>query len=156
MSEGEVMSSRFHTFVQRMLLAIGLLMANAAPATDAPETVRAPDSIPGTTKVDAEGLIETIEKIPDLVIIDSRIAMDRKQGYIEGSVSLPDTDTDCDALSVLIKTQNTPTLFYCNGPKCGRSVKAIHKALSCGYTSLYWFRGGFEEWTAKGYPFLKE
>lgn len=144
---------RFHRCIRGALLTLGLLTAHAMPAT---ETVLAPDNIPGTTKVDAEGLIDTIGRITNLVIIDSRIAMDRKQGYIEGSVSLPDTDTDCESLSVLIKAPDTPVLFYCNGPKCGRSVKAIHKAQDCGYTELYWFRGGFEEWTTKGYPFLKE
>lgn len=144
---------RYRTCVRGALLILGLLLTAAAPATEA---VLAPDTLPGTTKVDAEGLIDTIGRVSDLVIIDSRIAMDRKQGYIEGSVSLPDTHTDCDSLSVLIKTPDTPVLFYCNGPKCGRSVKAIHKAQACGYTNLYWFRGGFEEWTAKGYPFLKE
>lgn len=116
----------------------------------------APDVLAGTTKVDAEGLIETLGRVPDLVIVDSRIAMDRKQGYIEGSISLPDTATDCDSLSVLLDGRSTPVLFYCNGPKCGRSVKAIHKAQECGYDRVYWFRGGFEEWTTKGYPFLKE
>lgn len=144
---------RYHACIRSGLLILCLFTTNALPAVEA---VLAPDSIPGTTKVDAEGLIDTIGRVSDLVIIDSRIAMDRKQGYIEGSVSLPDTDTDCDALSVLLKKLDTPALFYCNGPKCGRSVKAIHKAQACGYTSLYWFRGGFEEWTAKGYPFLKE
>lgn len=116
----------------------------------------APDTIPGTTKVDAEGVIETLENVPDLVIIDSRIAMDRKQGYIEGSISLPDAETDCDSLAVLLDSLTSPILFYCNGPKCGRSVKAIHKAQQCGYSRIYWFRGGFEEWTSKDYPFLKE
>lgn len=144
---------RFHICVRGALLSLCLLTAHLSPAS---ENVPAPDALPGTVKVDAEGLIDTIGRVADLVIIDSRIAMDRKQGYIEGSLSLPDTDTDCDSLSLLIKTPATPVLFYCNGPKCGRSVKAIHKAQACGYTSLYWFRGGFEEWTAKGYPFLKE
>ena len=133
-----------------MLCACPLLAEENGAASDAP------DVLAGTTKVDAEGLIETLGRLPGLVIIDSRIAMDRKQGYIEGSVSLPDTATDCDSLSVLLDGRSAPVLFYCNGPKCGRSVKAIHKAQECGYDRIYWFRGGFEEWTTKGYPFLKE
>jgi len=116
----------------------------------------APDSIPGAIKVDAEGLIDTMGKIDNLIIVDARVAMDRKQGYIEGSLSLPDTDTDCETLSVIIPALDRPALFYCNGPKCGRSVKSIQKAQACGYTNLYWFRGGFEEWTKKNYPVLKE
>lgn len=129
------------------LITTGMVMA---------EETRAPDTIPNTTKVDAEGLIDTVVKYDDLVMIDSRIAMDRKQGYIEGAISLPDTETTCDSLAKLIPALNHAALFYCNGVKCGRSVKAIYVAQKCGYTNLYWFRGGFEEWSEKGYPFLKE
>ncbi|MBU1190142.1 MAG: rhodanese-like domain-containing protein [Gammaproteobacteria bacterium] len=120
------------------------------------EETRAPDDIPNTTKVDAEGLINAVSKHDRLVLIDSRIAMDRKQGYIEGAISLPDTETSCESLAKLIPELGQAALFYCNGVKCGRSVKAIYVAQKCGYTNLYWFRGGFEEWTEKGYPFLKE
>lgn len=115
-----------------------------------------PESIEGTTKVDAEGFIELADKTPSLIIIDSRIPGDRKQGYIEGSISLPDVNTHCDSLAKLINKKTAPSLFYCNGIKCGRSAKAIKIALSCGYRNIYWFRGGFEEWLEKGYPYLQE
>jgi rhodanese-related sulfurtransferase len=115
-----------------------------------------PDSIPGTTKVDAEGVLELAEKNPDLVIVDARIRQDRLQGYIEGSVSLPDVDTSCESLARIIPRKSTPVLFYCNGPKCGRSVRSSRKALDCGYTGVYWYRGGFEEWKNKNYPYLKK
>lgn len=125
-------------------------------AAYAEEKEKYPDSVPGTTKVDAEALMELADKTPDLIIIDARIVKDRAQGYIEGSVSLPDIDTNCDSLAKKIPKKTSPVLFYCNGPKCGRSVKSSRKALKCGYTSIYWFRGGFEEWKNKNYPYLKE
>lgn len=115
-----------------------------------------PESIEGTIKVSAEEFIDLVEKIPELVIIDSRIPGDRKQGFIEGSLSLPDVDTTCDSLAKVISKKNAVSLFYCNGVKCGRSAKAIKIALGCGYTNIYWFRGGFEEWLEKGYPYLQE
>jgi rhodanese-related sulfurtransferase len=117
---------------------------------------KSPESIEGTTKVTAEEFIDLVEKMPELVIIDSRIPGDRKQGYIEGSLSLPDVDTTCESLSKVISKKDAVSLFYCNGVKCGRSAKAIKIALSCGYTNIYWFRGGFEEWLEKGYPYLQE
>jgi rhodanese-related sulfurtransferase len=115
-----------------------------------------PDSIPGTTKVDAEGVLELAEKNPGLVIVDARIRQDRLQGYIEGSVSLPDVDTSCESLARIIPKKSTPVLFYCNGPKCGRSVHSSRKALDCGYARVFWYRGGFEEWKNKNYPYLKK
>jgi rhodanese-related sulfurtransferase len=115
-----------------------------------------PDRIEGSTLVDAEGFIALVGKIPNLLVIDSRIPGDRKQGYVEGSISLPDVDTNCDSLAKVIPQKESPTLFYCNGVKCGRSATAIKIALGCGYSNIYWFRGGFEEWLAKGYPYLQE
>ena len=118
--------------------------------------VPVPEQIPGAQRVDAEAMIEAAGKLKRLVIIDSRIPGDRKIGYIEHSISLPDANTNCDSLAKIIPTKKTPVLFYCNGVKCGRSVVATKVALKCGYTTIYWFRGGFEEWKAKEYPFLHE
>jgi len=115
-----------------------------------------PAEIKGSTKIDAESLIKLAAEHENLVIIDSRIKSDRRQGYIAGSISLPDTETDCFSLFQLINRKNTATVFYCNGPKCGRSVKAVKIALACGYSNVYWFRGGFEEWKNKNYPMLMD
>jgi rhodanese-related sulfurtransferase len=119
----------------------------------------APMEIRGAVKVSAEEVFSLFESTPGLVIVDSRLAdgpsSGRAQGFIEGSVSLPDIRTDCTALARVIPKKDTPALFYCNGPKCGRSAKAIEVARGCGYRKMYWFRGGFEEWLEKGYPYVK-
>lgn len=135
-----------------LILLTGLLTAFHSQAA---RTVSPPE-IPGSTKVNAEGVIRLVESKPELVIIDSRIRHDRLQGYIEGSVSLPDEETSCATLKKVIKTKTTPTLYYCNGPKCGRSANAVKIALKCGYRNIFWFRGGFEEWKKKHYPILKQ
>lgn len=115
-----------------------------------------PEDIPGAKKIDAEGVIDLAEKMATLKIVDSRIASDRLQGFIEGSVSLPDEKTTCNSLAEIAPKKDQPTMFYCNGPKCGRSAVAVQIALGCGYKDVYWFRGGFEEWKNKRYPYVKE
>ncbi len=143
------------SMLQRIGLILFSLIGLCASPVHAAEIV-SPEAIAGTLRVDAEGVINIVEKIPDLVIIDARISVDRKQGFIEGSRSLPDIDTTCSSLEKLIPRKTRPVLFYCNGVKCGRSVKSINIAQACGYEKIYWFRGGFEEWKAKGYPFVTE
>ena len=115
----------------------------------------APEAIEGTTRISAEDLIDLVDELDDLVLIDSRIPKDRTGGHIEGSVSLPDTETTIEALAKAIATKDTPVIFYCNGVKCGRSVKASKMAAAEGYSKVYWFRGGWEEWTNKGFPISK-
>lgn len=130
------------------------VMVAAGTSTSAPE--KAPEQIAGVTRVEAEDLLALVEHEPKLVIIDSRIRMDRRQGYIEGSVSLPDTETNCAALQQTLGSRQRPALFYCNGVQCGRSGNAAQVARQCGYAHLYWYRGGFEDWKRKNYPFLRQ
>lgn len=120
------------------------------------ENIETPLFITGTTKVSAEQVIELANEHPQLTIVDSRIAGDRQKGYIESSISLPDTKTNCGTLAKVLPSKEAVALFYCNGVNCGRSVKAIKIALKCGYKNLYWFRGGFEVWLKKGLPYMKE
>lgn len=115
-----------------------------------------PTQIDGATRISAEELITLAAEHPDLVLIDSRISANRKHGYIDGSLSLPDTETTCKTLGEYIPTYETPAAFYCNGIKCGRSAKAVKVAFDCGYSHLYWFRGGFEEWKQKSFPYLHQ
>lgn len=133
-----------------------LMLFLSLPATQAISEEDIVTHIPGVNKVNAEQLIELAADIPDLLIIDSRITSDRAHGHLEGSLSLPDIDTDCASLAKVIPNKQHPTLFYCNGPKCGRSAKAVQIAKACGYTNLHWFYGGFEEWQEKNYPYIKE
>lgn len=114
-----------------------------------------PQFIDGTTRVSAEEVIDLVESKPDLVIIDARKASDYQKGYIEGAVSLPNTETTPETLAKVIPSKETPVLFYCNGAKCGRSVKSAKIAVQAGYKNIYWFRGGIEEWQAKGLPLVK-
>jgi len=111
-----------------------------------------PETIEGTQKINAERLIALVDQYRGLMIIDSRIVSDRKLGYIPGSISLPDTDTSCESLSKIIAEKSNPVVFYCNGPRCRRSDNAVVIAATCGYSNIYWFRGGIEAWTAAHYP----
>jgi rhodanese-related sulfurtransferase len=135
-------------------LFVGLIAILFSSSTFAGK-VDVPESLDGTTRVSAEELIELAGKLPNIVMIDARKSSDHEKGYIEGSIGLPDTETDAESLAKIIPSKQTPVLFYCNGVKCGRSVKSANKALALGYKEIYWFRGGWEEWTAKGLPVTK-
>jgi rhodanese-related sulfurtransferase len=42
-------------------------------------------------------------------------------------------------------------IFACNGAECWKSYKSCVAAIKGGYKQVYWFRGGFPEWVARGY-----
>jgi rhodanese-related sulfurtransferase len=125
-------------------------MAGRAAADDAPMTVA------GATTVDADKLIALIEKEPKLVLIDNRREGDFAAGHIEGAVRLIDTDmTGPEVLARHVATNSTPVLFYCNGLKCGRAAAATAKATQWGYTAVYYYALGMDEWKAKNLPLVK-
>jgi len=142
---------RFSLTTLAMLVSLLLFSTSLSASTE----IKSPKHIEGVTKVGAEGMIELIDRLETLVIVDSRIPGDRHKGYIESSISLPDTKTNCQTLARIIPSKNTPSLFYCNGIKCGRSAIAIKIAKKCGYQELYWYRGGFEDWIEKGFPYIQ-
>jgi rhodanese-related sulfurtransferase len=112
--------------------------------------------IEGVQVLDAESLIELAHASSELIVIDSRISSDRKLGYIEDSISLPDEQTSCNTLNKITSDKTQLLAFYCNGIKCERSMRAIKIAKECQYQNLYWFRGGFQEWRLKDYPYLMD
>jgi rhodanese-related sulfurtransferase len=122
-------------------------------STSALSENKAPESIDGTTRVSAEQVIELVTNTTDLVVIDARKTSDRDEaGWIEGSIGLPNYDTNEETLQQHVPLKSTAVVFYCNGVKCGRSVESSKIAVSLGYEKVYWFRGGWEEWTEKGMP----
>jgi rhodanese-related sulfurtransferase len=112
----------------------------------------APKVIDGATPITAEELSDLMTEMDNLVLIDSRHSGHFKEGSIKGSISLPDTNTSPAALSQVVPDKLTPVVFYCEGPSCPHSMKAVRKAVSYGYVNIFWFRGGISEWTEKGFP----
>lgn len=137
----------------RALLCMSVLLASASYADEKPY---APDSIPGAVIVSAEQVVELILAKPDLVIIDSRKKSEFTKGHIEGAVNFLNTELTRADLESRIPDKATPILFYCNGERCLRSTDSIHKALDWGYRNLFWFRGGWKEWTDKRLPVISE
>lgn len=153
------MSAQLRNFMpthsRTLLLFLWLSLTTPAQSVTGNDKIVSPAHIDGTTIVDAAGLIETATQIPELILIDSRIPADHREGFIEGSVSLPDNDTDCDSLAGIVPALTAPVLFYCNGIKCGRSATTAAIAVACGYTRVYWFRNGMEEWQEQEYPLVQ-
>ena len=143
------------TPIRTLLLFLWFSLVTMSMAAVGSNALVTPETIDGVTIVDAEGLIETVTHNPGVVLIDSRIIADRMEGFIEGSVSLPAIETDCDSLASAVPELATPLLFYCNGIKCGRSARAANIAIDCSYTNIYWFRNGMEEWQAQEYPLVQ-
>jgi rhodanese-related sulfurtransferase len=115
----------------------------------------APIRIDGAKTVTSKQVFKLIAKTPDLVIFDNRKAEDYDAGHIEGAIRLVDTDVNAESLAKHVMSKDTPMLFYCNGVKCGRAAKAVEKAVQLGYSDVYYYALGMDEWNAKRYPLVR-
>lgn len=136
--------------ITRRLAALGLLLCATLPAY-----AQAPMQVAGATTVDAQKILALVEAKPDLAIVDTRRAEDFNAGHLDGAVRLLDTDVTAETLAKIVKAKAVPVLFYCNGTKCGRAAKATETAIGLGYTQVYYYALGMEEWNALNLPLAK-
>jgi rhodanese-related sulfurtransferase len=119
-----------------------------------------PRVLDGVRIVSAEEAAELMKK--GIVLYDTRSEEEYRDKHIKGANWLPyaeksakevgfDTKKDRFDLS-RIADKNAPVIFACNGAECWKSYKSCVTALNAGFTQVYWLRGGFPEWVAKGYP----
>ena len=136
--------------MRQFVIAIATLLSlGAAAAQDAPL------EIAGAKTVNAKQIFELVAKTSNIVILDNRKEEDYASGHIEGAVRLIDTDVDAESLAKHVKSKDTPVLFYCNGVKCGRAAKAVEKAAHLGYSKIYYYALGMDEWNAERLPLVR-
>lgn len=135
-------------------LALLACLAGISAAAQADERPFAPPSIPGAVSVTAEEVVELILSKPELVIIDARMNSEYAKGHIEGARNMLNTSMHREDLENAVPDRTAPIIIYCNGERCLRSSDAVKKAMDWGYRNVFWFRGGWREWTEKGLPVI--
>jgi len=96
-------------------------------------------------------------------LYDTRSAEEYNQRHIKGAKLLPygeksakevgfDAGKDTFDVKKLPADKNAPVIFACNGAECWKSYKASLVAIKAGHKQVYWFRGGFPEWSLAGLP----
>lgn len=127
-----------------------------------------PETLAGATRVSASEVLE-LQQNEGAVVVDvipeHRRPEDLPAGHlwlpvphrgIAGAIWLP--DVGYGALSDVTESYfrdnlkqasrgdlNRPLIFYCR-TDCWLSWNAARRAVSYGYTSVYWFAGGIEDW----------
>lgn len=135
--------------------AAALLFGSTCFAVDTPASLNGAEVVDAAK---AKSLMDGGAKM-----IDARVAAEYAEGHIKGAVSVPykeksakaadfDAGQDSFDLTKLPGDKNAALIFQCNGAECWKSYKAAAAAIKDDYKKVYWFRGGFPEWKAKGFP----
>ncbi len=104
--------------------------------------------------ITAEELVD-MQKAGGLVIIDSRGGKYFDGTIIEGAVHLSVKETDAESLGKVLPSKDSKVVFYCTNTACPASELSAYKAAAAGYTDLYKYPGGIEDWKEKGLPTSK-
>lgn len=136
-----------------------------------------PATLQGATVLTTEALVDLRRLRPDIVLIDvlpaprkpkelrpGAIWIPKARRNVPGSVWLPNTGYGVlpveeeeyfrSGLRRLTDGDRArPLVFYCLAD-CWMSWNAAKRALSWGYTSVYWYPDGTDGWAAAGLPLL--
>jgi len=148
------MAFSYNFFIKRTIFIYSVVFCSSIAA--AVEKPYAPENIAGASRVSAEEVVDLILSNPDMIIIDSRKKTEYLKGHIEGAINILNTELALDDLETIVPERTQAVLFYCNGARCLRSSDSIDKAVGWGYTNIFWFRGGWQEWTEKRLPVITE
>ena len=120
-----------------------------------------PRLLDGVKIVSAEEVADLVKK--GAVLYDTRSEEEYRDKHIKAARWLPyneksakevgfDVAKDSFDVARAAQDKHAPVIFACNGAECWKSYKSCVAAVKAGYRQVYWFRGGFPEWVAKGYP----
>ena len=126
-----------------------LLMTLMPRATAAPEYV-SPEAVPGATTIDTAQAKSLFDR--GAIFIDVRSDADWEAGRIPGAVHLELDKVFTEASLGTVARPDQEVVMYCNGTKCPRSSTAAAAAAKWGISRVYYYRLGFPDWQAAGYP----
>jgi len=136
----------------RERLRKGLRVAGVPETGDG--TTVSPLFVPGASSIDVLEAKQLYDR--GVVFIDARPVADWSTSHINGAIPLDfETNFTKESLSDVINLE-IPAVIYCQGPRCLRSSKAVEKAVSWGFTNIYYFRDGYPAWKIAGFPFESE
>ncbi|KPL07266.1 hypothetical protein AMJ86_04965 [bacterium SM23_57] len=86
------------------------------------------------------------------VIIDARLPEFYRDGHIPEAMNIPFEDLRPYLEALFAIPKDTVIIVYCDGGECELSYDLAVYMIQRGYSNLFEFRGGWEDWLASGRP----
>lgn len=98
------------------------------------------------TRDELKGMMDGGESFVLVNVLDPA---DFENEHICGSINIPASTIARDALEMLNKDDTI--IVYCSGPKCVASSIAAEKLDTLGFSDVWRYEGGLQEWKDSGY-----
>jgi rhodanese-related sulfurtransferase len=145
--------------LRRTLVGLAIASLSALAHSDEPAT---PTTLKGG-KVITVDEAAAMSKGKGAVFVDTRSLINFGKGHIPAAVSAAykeksekvenfNAADDSFDFAKIPSDKATKIVFYSDGPTGWKSYKAAVLAIKQGYSNVSYFRGGFNDWSAKGLP----
>lgn len=150
-------------FMCRAVLVTGLAFGLAQQAKAQSDGVTmTPTTLAGGKVISSDEARKLVEQ-KGAMVIDTRSPVNFGKSHVPGAVSIAykessdktanfDATVDQFDLSKLPADKNAAIVIYSDGPAGWKSYKGAVLAVKGGYKNVMYMRGGWAEWTAKGFP----
>jgi thioredoxin 1 len=99
-------------------------------------------------RLDVTQVVDLMAQLPDLQIVDIRTPAEWQQtGHLPGAVNINYNASDFMEKMAALDPQK-PVLIYCASG--GRSGDALPSLMQAGFKNVYEYKGGMNDWLAKG------
>jgi rhodanese-related sulfurtransferase len=95
---------------------------------------------------------ELLARLGKIVLVEALPSDYFKAEHLPSARNMPLDEIDALA-SLLVPDKRAAVVTYCAGPSCPNSKIAAERLETLGYTDVYAYEGGKEDWLAAGLPF---
>jgi rhodanese-related sulfurtransferase len=127
-----------------------LFMMIMTPQAKAGAGYVSPEAVPGAITIDTARAKTLFDS--SAIFVDVRNDADWEAGRIPGAVHLDLDRALTEASLRAVARPDQAVVMYCNGTKCPRSSQAAAVAVGWGFRQVFYYRLGFPDWQAAGYP----
>ncbi len=112
--------------------------------------------LPGDTGTDQplhimniDDLVKLTKSNTSYVLVDARKRDQYDKEHLPGAVSIPLSTTDSYAANM---NKDKLIVVYCQSYQCPISTESAREFMKLGFTNVWDYKGGIQEWKDKGYP----
>ena len=95
-----------------------------------------------------EQLKKKMDSVNDITVVNTLPEDQFENNKIDGSINIPQTAPDfVDRVSAAVsQNKNAEIVVYCASAKCDSSTQAAKKLEQAGFTKVFEYEGGAQEW----------
>lgn len=106
-------------------------------------------------EIDADTLHSWYEQNVQMTVFDARSTPYFDGALLPNATWVPADVMDEELIESKIPTKDSLVVVYCHGLDCPASGWLYDKLLSLGYTNIYEYPLGIDDWIERGYPYTE-